>query len=88
MYATNTMASFKKHDQYRQNEPLDPNLYQNHWTIGDEGKPILNKTTYSSTHKEFGNAVVNQARDQSQDRGSSWKLGNQKVPWISQSKAT
>jgi len=88
MYASNTAASFKKHAQYKANEPLDPNLYQNHWTIGEEGKPLSNKTTYSVTHKELPNAAVGQARDQSQDRGSNWKLGSQQVPWVSQTKAT
>jgi hypothetical protein len=79
------MASYQKHLNPKAREPLDPNLYQNHWTIGDEGAATQSKTTYTAAHKNFGPATVQQARDQTQDRGSNWKLGSQTVNYQTES---
>jgi hypothetical protein len=79
------MSSYQKPSGNQTRDPLDPNLYQNHWTIGDEGAATQSKTTYSAAHKNFGPATVTQARDQAQDRGSNWKLGSQTVNYQTES---
>jgi len=73
---------------YKPVETLNPNLQKNHFNIGgDNPTAIPNKTTYSNFHRNFGNAVQSQARDQMQDRGSNWTLGGQKSNWESETQA-
>ena len=68
-------------------QTLNPNLQKNHFTVGNPNSHIQNKTTYSSFHTTFENAVSGQARDQSMDRGSHFKLGGQHKAWASEAQA-
>jgi len=68
-------------------QTLNPNLQKNHFTVGNGNEAMQNKTTYSNFHRDFGNATAAQARDQTQDRGSNWKLGGQSVPWATEAQS-
>jgi len=65
-------------------QTLNPNLQKNHFTIGDNSAPLLNKTTYTNNYRNFGNAAQTQARDQTQDRGSNFNFGGQRAPWVTE----
>jgi len=89
MYATNTGVSYKGPPKgFKPVESLNPNLQKNHFNIGGENPgQLANKTTYSIHHKDFGNALQGQARDQTQDRCSNWNFGGQKSNWESETQS-
>lgn len=85
MYATTTAGYRGPPVGFKPAQTLNPNLQKNHFTIGDQNVPLMNKTTYTNNYRNFGNAVQAQARDQTQDRGSNFNFGAQRAPWVTES---
>jgi len=88
MYATNNAAAFRGPPSgFKPPQTLNPNLQKNHFTVGNPHEAMQNKTTYSNYHRDFGNATAAQARDQTMDRGSNWKLGGQTSNWATEAQS-
>lgn len=88
MYATNSAAAFRGPPTgFKPPQALNPNLQKNHFTVGNPNEPLQNKTSYSNFHRDFGPAEATQARDQTMDRGSNWKLGGQSHPWATEAQS-
>jgi len=86
-YASNMGVSYRGPPAgFKPPQTLNPNLQKNHFSLGD-GSAIQNKTTYSNFHRTFENATAAQARDQTMDRGSHFKLGGESRAWVSEAQA-
>ena len=82
-------ATYQKPEGGQAAQTLNPALWNNHFSLGEEGAKLQNKTTYSTQIVPPDlSGTMGKARDQSQDRGSNFKIGGTMKPeYITETKA-